>query len=122
MSWLAAGALGLVLLMAGIAVHLVRRSGYRDGLAKAAEILLASWAREPKDAPAVLASGQMGEALRKILSLLGRPGKAPGPVLSAPETSPCSPCGRGEHRACHGGYLDAGGKAACGCACPQDFA
>lgn len=122
MNWLSLGALGVVLVMLGLAFHLARRSGYRDGLARAAEILLESWAREPKDGPAVLAPGMMGEALRKILSLLGGPAKPPRPVLSAPKTSPCAPCGRGEHRACHGGWIDAGGTAACGCACPPDLA
>lgn len=95
---------------------LVRRSGYRDGLADASKILLESWPRAARDGPAVLAPGAMGEALRKVVGMIGS-GKT-GPVVSPPKEKPCPPCARGDHEICHGGYLDLAGKASCGCGCP----
>jgi hypothetical protein len=112
--------LALALVLFAIAFWLVRRSGYRDGLARAAELLLESWARDAKRGP-TLEEGMLGEALRKILAVLG-PKTPPGPILKPPAAVPCAPCTRGDHRACRGGWIDAGGQAACGCACGPDLA
>jgi len=113
--------LGAALVLLAIAFWLVRRAGYRDGLARATEILLESWARDAKRGPAVLEQGMLGEALRRIVAVLG-PKTPSGPILKPPASVPCAPCTRGEHRACHGGWIDAAGKAACGCACRPDLA
>ena len=62
-----------------------------------------------------------GEGLGKVLDLLGSRHET-RPVLGRPERSPCPPCQRAEHRACHGGWLDVASHASCGCGCPDfDF-
>jgi len=113
--------LGVAVVLFAVAFFLVRQASYRDGLTRAVELLLESWARDAKRGPAVLEEGMLGEGLRKILAVLG-PKTAPGPIVKPPAVVPCAPCTRGDHRACHGGWIDAAGKAACGCACGPDLA
>lgn len=114
----ALAALGLVAVALFIIFFLmVWKAGYRDGLAEASKIILASWKRAPDDGPAVLAENALGDALRKVVGLLS--GRAAGPVVAPPREVPCPPCAEGGHERCQGGYLEAGGKGACGCGCAR---